>query len=59
MKHTTLVSWACVFVEVPVTIDYSHLEPGRKSKIVPILGWWSLLCPFLAAIHASKAIVVQ
>jgi dolichol-phosphate mannosyltransferase len=33
-------------VEVPVTIDYSHLEPGRRSKIQPVVGWWSLLRPF-------------
>lgn len=32
-------------VEVPVTIDYSHLEPGRKSKIRPGVGWWSLFRP--------------
>jgi dolichol-phosphate mannosyltransferase len=34
-------------VEVPVTIDYSHLEPHRKSKMRPITGWWSLLRPLL------------
>jgi dolichol-phosphate mannosyltransferase len=33
-------------VEVPVTIDYSHLEAGRKSKMKPVAGWWSLLRPF-------------
>jgi dolichol-phosphate mannosyltransferase len=32
-------------VEVPVTIDYSHLGPGRKSKIRPGSGWWSLFRP--------------
>jgi glycosyltransferase involved in cell wall biosynthesis len=34
-------------VEVPVTIDYSHLAPGRKSKMTPVSGWWSLFRPFL------------
>lgn len=34
-------------VEVPVTIDYSHLEAGRESKIRPGVGWWSLFRPFL------------
>jgi dolichol-phosphate mannosyltransferase len=34
-------------VEVPVTIDYSHLKPGRTSKMKPFSGWWSLLRPFL------------
>ncbi len=34
-------------VEVPVTIDYSHLKSDRKSKIRPFTGWWSLLRPFL------------
>jgi dolichol-phosphate mannosyltransferase len=33
--------------EVPVTIDYSHLSPGRESKIRPFAGWWSLARPFL------------
>ena len=33
-------------VEVPVTIDYSHLEPGRESKMKPVASWWSLLRPF-------------
>lgn len=34
-------------VEVPVTMDYSHLHKGRKSKIVPILDWWSMSRPFI------------
>jgi dolichol-phosphate mannosyltransferase len=34
-------------VEVPVTIDYSHLAVGRKSKMVPIVSWWSILRPLL------------
>jgi len=34
-------------VEVAVTIDYSHLAPSRKSKMVPFVGWWSLLRPLL------------
>jgi len=34
-------------VEVPVTIDYSHLEAGRKSKIKPLTGWWSMIRPFV------------
>ena len=34
-------------VEVPVTIDYSHLSAGRKSKMKPVSGWWSLLRPIL------------
>ncbi len=34
-------------VEVPVTIDYSHLKAGRASKMRPFSGWWSLLRPFL------------
>ena len=33
-------------VEVPVTIDYSHLAPGRRSKIRAGTGWWSLFRPF-------------
>jgi len=33
--------------EVPVTIDYSHLEKGRKSHIQPIKGWWSMIRPFV------------
>ena len=34
-------------VEVPVTIEYSHLKKGRESKIVPLLGWWSMIRPFV------------
>jgi dolichol-phosphate mannosyltransferase len=33
--------------EVPVTIDYSHLATGRKSKMMPVVSWWSLLRPLL------------
>lgn len=43
--------WACrlklKIKEVPVTIDYSHLEKGRKSKIKPFSGWWSMVRPFI------------
>ena len=35
------------WVEVPVTIRYHHLEKGRKSKIVPFSGWWSMIRPFV------------
>ena len=34
-------------VEVPVTIDYSHLSRGRRSKMRPFIGWWSVIRPFL------------
>ncbi len=34
-------------VEVPVTIDYSHLPAGRASKMTPVVGWWSILRPLL------------
>jgi dolichol-phosphate mannosyltransferase len=33
-------------LEVPVTIDYSHLAPGRESKMKAGAGWWSLFRPF-------------
>lgn len=33
--------------EVPVTIPYTHLEKGRKSKIKPFTGWWSMVRPFV------------
>ena len=43
--------WVCRLnyrvVEVPVTMDYSHLRTDRKSKIAPISGWWSMLRPFV------------
>ena len=43
--------WACKkglrIKEVPVTIRYSHLSTGRKSKIQPLIGWWSMLRPFI------------
>jgi dolichol-phosphate mannosyltransferase len=33
--------------EVPVTIEYTHLEKGRKSKIKPFSGWWQMIRPIL------------
>ena len=33
--------------EVPVTIDYAHLDKGRTSKIKPFVGWWSMIRPVL------------
>lgn len=33
--------------ELPVTIRYDHLGEGRKSKIQPIVGWWSMIRPFV------------
>jgi hypothetical protein len=32
---------------VPVTIPYTHLAKGRKSKIRPFVGWWSMIRPFV------------
>jgi dolichol-phosphate mannosyltransferase len=34
-------------LEVPVTIDYSHLATHRKSKMRKVTGWWSLFRPLL------------
>ena len=43
--------WACKLglriKEVPVTIPYNHLAKGRKSKIRPFVGWWSMIRPFV------------
>jgi len=33
--------------EVPVNIVYSHLSRRRRSKIIPIIGWWSMFRPFI------------
>lgn len=33
--------------EVGVHMHYSHLQSGRVSKIKPIVGWWSMIRPFL------------
>lgn len=33
--------------ELPVTIRYDHLGDGRRSKIQPIVGWWSMIRPFV------------
>jgi len=42
--------WACHLglriLEVPVTIPYTHLSKSRRSKIVPFIGWWSMIRPF-------------
>lgn len=41
--------WACRtgqrIVEVPVTIRYDHLTPGRRSKIRPGRDWWLMARP--------------
>jgi dolichol-phosphate mannosyltransferase len=34
-------------LEVPITIDYSHLTAGRKTKMRPIASWWSMIRPFV------------
>ncbi|HUP58423.1 MAG TPA: glycosyltransferase family 2 protein [Bdellovibrionota bacterium] len=34
-------------IEVPVTMKYDHIAKGRISKIKPIVGWWSMIRPFL------------
>lgn len=34
-------------LEVPVTIDYSHLAAGRKTKMRPFTAWWSMIRPFV------------
>lgn len=34
-------------IEVPVTMQYAQLARGRQSKIQPIIGWWSMIRPFL------------
>ncbi len=43
--------WACRLKlrieEVPVVIPYDHLKFGRRSKIVPLIGWWHMLRPFI------------
>lgn len=43
--------WACRLggriKEVPVVIPYTHLAKGRKSKIKPFVGWWSMIRPFV------------
>lgn len=43
--------WACKknlrITEVPVTIQYSHLERKRHSKIRPFVDWWSMIKPLI------------
>ncbi len=45
--HYWAVKTGARMVEVPVTIDYSHLGRTRKSKIVPIVDWWLMIRPFV------------
>jgi glycosyltransferase involved in cell wall biosynthesis len=48
--ETYIHYWACLLklriVEVPVVIPYSHLAKGRRSKIRPLTGWWSIVRPY-------------
>lgn len=41
--------WACKqdlrIAEVPVTIQYDHLQKRRLSKIRPFIDWWSMIMP--------------
>ncbi len=50
--------WACKqdirIMEVPVNIVYKHLKKGRKSKIKPFVGWWSMLRPFVFLVLGIK-----
>jgi dolichol-phosphate mannosyltransferase len=43
--------WACRsgrrIAEVPVTIRYDHLNPGRTSKISPGRDWWLMARPIV------------
>jgi dolichol-phosphate mannosyltransferase len=43
--------WACRLglriKEVPVEIVYGHLARDRRSKIKPLVGWWSMIRPFV------------
>lgn len=43
--------WACRLglriVEVPVEISYGHLARSRRTKIRPLVGWWSMARPFI------------
>ena len=45
--HFYAVKLGLRIVEVPVVIRYQHLEAGRKSKIVPLVGWWSMFRPLI------------
>jgi glycosyltransferase involved in cell wall biosynthesis len=33
--------------KVPVTIRYDHLQRKRVTKIKPLIGWWSMIRPFV------------
>lgn len=45
--HYWVVKSGARIIEVPVTIDYSHLDKNRRTKIVPVWGWWLMIRPFL------------
>jgi len=51
MEYYLLYKFICEmkvkWKEVPVTIRYDHLSKNRRSKIVPIKGWWSMVRPFI------------
>jgi glycosyltransferase involved in cell wall biosynthesis len=34
-------------LEVPATMRYGQLSRERRSKIQPLIGWWSMIRPFL------------
>lgn len=45
--HYQAVKLGLRIEERPVTIRYDHLAEGRHSKIRPIVGWWSMIRPFV------------
>lgn len=46
-----ILYWACRtgrrITEVPISIRYDHLGPGRETKIIPILDWLRMISPVL------------
>lgn len=45
--HYLVCSLGYRVVEVPVTMDYSHLARSRRSHIIPFLDWWRIIRPFI------------
>jgi dolichol-phosphate mannosyltransferase len=45
--HYKAAKQAIRILEVPVEIRYTHLQKGRQSKIRPVVGWWSMIRPFV------------
>lgn len=45
--HYKVIQQGYRMVEAPVTMRYVHLNKKRRTHIIPFLGWWRMVRPFI------------